>query len=449
MEQTAILNFLKNLRIDSSVKTGSLAEYVYLLNACSFPATVNGGKFNRQVSDCYRWKLSLIKEELKRRIARGTEDVAAAIAGISMLSSDNPDTRVVMLRDNISTSWAGEDDRYVLICVISSLADARFGRTEALRRKVAKWLNGKEESGDTSSLLYFEVACRYFRLYPNKTRYQAVVDAFADFLNKYRLSDFSSEELIQLHGLSAMWYDYRRAKGLEVYTRYFQRDIAAELEKRENSSVRSRLLTLTESLEAANYAALLGLNYGPGEIAQTFNRFLYQDDESLIRYIGECSRSRRFLARENLIKVADYLQTHIIDRGDIENHLELVSSILMTDKPYFSYPNIVSSLSKAVGKLSKAKTIPQLLLAIPYRALGKATGIGAYITRFEKILRHCYYTLADNKQYPDLGLSTDDPATLALSLNLLNDNRTTLAVLSERYNVDSIVEKYSYINDRC
>lgn len=442
MEQTASLKFLENLRIDSSVKTESLAEYVYLLTACSFPATVNGGQFNRRVSDCCRWKLSLIKAELERRIDNGTGDAAVAISGMILLSSGEPNTRVIALRDSISTSWAGEDDVYILMCVLGSLADHRYGRTEMLRRKVAKWLNEKEASGDTYSLLYFEVAYRYFRIYPNKTRYRSVLDTFADFLDKYRLSDFSSGELIRLHALSAMWYDYRRAKGLEVCTRYYQRDIAAELEKRDNSSVRSRLLSLTESLEAMNYTSLLGLQYESGETAQTFNPFLYQDDESLIRYIGECSRSVRFLARENLIKIADYLQAHVVDRGDVEQHLELVSSILMTDKQYFSYPNIVSSLSKSVGKLSKAKTIPQLLLAIPYRALGKATGIGAYITRFEKILRHCYHTLADNRQYPDLGLRTDDPATLALSLNLLNDNRTTLSILNERYNVDRIMAKY-------
>lgn len=262
---------------------------------------------------------------------------------------------------------------------------------------------------------------------------------------KSELSGLSASELVRLHSLGSHWYDLREKKGVESYTRVYQWQIVQELMSRNGETTLSNILLLIEYLEADGYALGLCLPYGIGERPEFFNASAYPDDEALINHIKNLACSRTYLSREALIEIADYIQTEIVDSGKTAEHLQLVNAILSTNMPDFNYPKMVIEFEKATKSLNKSNALSQIDLAPAYFTLWLLTQKSAYLSRFEKTVRHCYFTLANDKAYPGLGIDPNDSRSLTSALEFLDTNRQTLWVLSERYNVDKVIAKYTAV----
>ena len=175
----------------------------------------------------------------------------------------------------------------------------------------------------------------------------AIIDGTAElyggnkeWTNPTSLAQLSDTELIELHSMSKYWYNMRRAKGMEVFTRSYQWRIVNELIRRKAHGVLARILQLAEFLETDNYAHNIGMTYTIGQGVKSFVPSHYASDEELRSYISSLSGKEEYGLREELIQIADYIQTEIVEKGLTFRHLKPVNAILCTGMPYFDYPKI-------------------------------------------------------------------------------------------------------------
>lgn len=252
----------------------------------------------------------------------------------------------------------------------------------------------------------------------------------------------TTPELVQLYSTPGQWYELRRRQGLEPYTRIHQWQIVAELLRRKEAAEVAHKLLTAEYIETERYAANLMLPYRTGEKLNTFDPADYSDDASLIGHIKELSEQQTYLSRERLIAIADHVHATITATGITEEHLELVSAILSTSMPAFSYPAMAKELEKVTISLDKAKAKSQMELAPAYKTLWSLTLKSAYLSKFEQTVRHCYLALTRSKIYPNLGIDFQNARSLSRAIRFLDDNRPTLWVLNESYSVDTLKTKY-------
>lgn len=257
-----------------------------------------------------------------------------------------------------------------------------------------------------------------------------------------RISGLTIPQLVELHSMSSQWYDLRRRKKMETCTRVLQWRIVNELLKRDKESPLAQQLLLAECLEADNYAHCLNLPYRIGDRLEPFTPSDYSDDESLVKHIRALAQKRTYLSREALIDIADYIQTQIVETGTTAQHLPVVSAILSTGMPSFSYPEITRALEKTTSQLAKSNSRTRMELAPAYHSLWIMTLKPSYLRKFENTVRHCYRTLADDKTYPGLGVDPQDPRSLSAAISFLDDNRQTLWILNDRYDLDKVIRKY-------
>lgn len=277
----------------------------------------------------------------------------------------------------------------------------------------------------------------------------AVIDEEADLVENGRkwtnlqdLTQLSETELVELHSTSRFWYDMRRAKGMEVFTRSYQWRIVNELIGRKDNNALARILQLTEFIEADGYAHNLNMSYNVGEGVKSFTPCDYASERELSSHIYALSRKDDYVIREELVQIADYIQTEIVAKGETANHLELVNAILCTGMPSFDYPEIVKEFEKATKSLAKTKEKSDIDLAPYFYSLWGITQKDSYLSRFEKTVRRCYLTLASDKHYPDLGIDKEDSESLASALQFLDDYRLNVWIINDKYNVDKVIEKY-------
>lgn len=147
------------------------------------------------------------------------------------------------------------------------------------------------------------------------------------------LSGLSESDLIALHSDSQSWYRIRRDNEMEPFARTFQWRIVNELLKRDESSLLAQILYLAECLEADNYAHNINLVYIIGQKPQPFTPEVYSTDEELVSRIKLLSNKADYIAREELIEIADYIQLTIVETDTIPEHLPLLNAILSSGMP--------------------------------------------------------------------------------------------------------------------
>lgn len=279
------------------------------------------------------------------------------------------------------------------------------------------------------------------------THAMAVLDGSADlFKNEVyctrQLSQMSISELIAVHSMSRQWYDMRRKAGMEVFTRAYQWRIVNELLNRDNSNPLCQTLLLTECVEADNYALNLSLPYNIEERVKSFIPSDYANDEDLRRHINALSRKADYASREELIQIADYIQTEIVAKGETAEHMALVNAILCTGMPSFDYPVIVKEFETATKSLAKANKKKDIELAPYFYSLWGLTQKPTYLNRFEKTVRQCYLSLANDKLYPGLGINKEDSTSVESALRFLDEYRLNVWILNDKYDVDKVIGKY-------
>lgn len=253
----------------------------------------------------------------------------------------------------------------------------------------------------------------------------------------------SVAELIGMHSLSKHWYDIRRSSKMEVFTRVFQWHIVNELLRRGKSNSLAQIMLLVEYLEADNYAHNLSLPYNIGERVRIFTPSDYASDEDLRNHINSLARKADYVSREELIQIADYIQTEIVEKGDTANHMALINAILCTGMPSsFDYPVIVKAFEKATKSLAKTKGRKDIVLAPYFYSLWGLTLKPTYLSRFEKTVRQCYLSLANDRHYPDLGINKEDSDSLESALRFLNEYRMNVWIINDKYDVDKVIAKY-------
>ena len=256
------------------------------------------------------------------------------------------------------------------------------------------------------------------------------------------LSQMSVCGLIGLHSKSKCWYDMRQCKNLEIFTRAYQWQILNELLNRKDGKMLAAILLLAECIEADNYAHNLSLPYNIGERVKSFVASDYACDEDLRRHINALSRKADYLSREELIQIADYIQTEIVAKGETANHMALVNAILCTGMPSFDYTEIVKAFEKATRILAKDDDKKDIELAPYFYSLWGLTQKSTYLNRFEKTVRLCYLTLANEKHYPGLGINKKDSESIESALRFLDEYRQNLWILNDKYDVDKVIGKY-------
>lgn len=176
--------------------------------------------------------------------------------------------------------------------------------------------------------------------------------------------------------------------------------------------------------------------------AYQFDPASFYSEEALIAHIKSIGKGDPECTREELTTIADYIQTEIVETGKTAEHLSLVSAILDTDMPSFSYPEMANALERATRQLAKTNARTQMEMAPAYNALFSLTLNYSYLRKFEKTVRHCYFTLANGKSYPGLGVDTRDPRSVAKAIRFLDENRATLRILSDRYDLAPLLRRY-------
>lgn len=256
------------------------------------------------------------------------------------------------------------------------------------------------------------------------------------------LLQMSVSELVGMHSMSRRWYKKRRGRGMEMFTRSFQWRIVNEMLSRKDSAVLARILQLAEFIETDNYAHNLSLPYNPGDSVKSFMPSDYASDEDLRNHINELSQKADYVSREELIQIADYIQTDIVEKGETANHMAVVNAILTARIPSFDYPRIVRDFEKATKSLAKSEEKKDIELAPYFYSLWGLTLKTTYLNRFEKTVRQCYLTLAKDKFYPALGIDKEDSVSLSSALQFLDRHRRNVWIINDKYDVDKVIAKY-------
>jgi len=278
----------------------------------------------------------------------------------------------------------------------------------------------------------------------------AVLDGCADLIKNKKdftqpLSQMSVSELIGMHSASGQWYDMRRKAGMEVFSRVYQWRVINEMLNRDDSNLLCQILLLAECIETDNYAHNLSLPYNIGERVKSFKPSDYAGDEDLRLHINALSRKANYASREELIQIADYIQTEIVAKGETAKHMALVNAILCTGMPSFDYPEIVKEFEKAAKSLAKADEKKEIELAPYFYSLWGLTQKSTYLNRFEKTVRQCYLSLANDKHYPGLGINKEDSASVESALRFLDEYRLNVWILNDKYDVDKVIGKYQLV----
>lgn len=281
------------------------------------------------------------------------------------------------------------------------------------------------------------------------THAMAVLDGSAALIENHSawwctkpLSQMSIAELTGMHSMNRQWYEMRSKANMEVFTRTYQWRVVNEMLNREESNSLCQTLLLAECIEADNYAHNLSLPYNIGERIKPFILADYASDEDMRDRINALSRKADYASREELIQIADYIQTEIVTKGETAEHMALVNAILCTGMPSFSYPEIVKAFEKATRALAKTDKKKEIELAPYFYSLWGLTQKSAYLNRFEKTVRQCYLTLANNKHYPGLGIDKEDSASVESALRFLDEYRLNVWILNDKYDVDKVIGKY-------
>lgn len=182
--------------------------------------------------------------------------------------------------------------------------------------------------------------------------------------------------------------------------------------------------------------------YNIGESVETFTLSDYASKGQLCSHIYSLSGKKDYISREELIQIADHIQTEIVEKGETAKHLELVNAILRTGMPSFDYPEIVKEFEKATKSLAKTRDKTDIDLAPYFYSLWGLTQKPAYLNKFEKTVRRCYLMLANGKHYPDLGIDKEASASISSALQLLDDYRLNVWIINDKYDVDKIIAKY-------
>ncbi|MDE6079017.1 MAG: hypothetical protein K2G35_03030, partial [Duncaniella sp.] len=311
--------YLSTLDISETTPVETLEAYAYLLSECRFPAQVSPEASLRPVVRDVSRALSLLRAELLRRLSASVHsDRPAALSALFALSPQLP-SRAAALCHSIASSWDGlSSSRPIIICVLASLSSSSCPDPLTLKRRFSRWISTRLASPD---LLLFEIASRFLRICGHHPRRRAILESFASFLTSTPLSTLPSLHLIRLHALAPLWYEMRRHLNLPTFTRLFQRDIAQALRDAALGSALEAILTFTERSEALNHARLIGLcepsNTPLGLIEIPADATpLY-----LTQAIERCSRQLTWTSRENLTKIADFVQTVILPRDPSSSHL--------------------------------------------------------------------------------------------------------------------------------
>lgn len=149
---------------------------------------------------------------------------------------------------------------------------------------------------------------------------------------------------------------------------------------------------MTEFIEADNYANISGQPYKIGDGITSFTPVDFASDEDLRCHISELSRKADYVSREELIQIADYIQTGIVEKGKTAERMDLVNVILCTGMPNFDYPMIVKDFENGTKSLAKTKKKTDIELAPYFYNLWGLTQKSTYLCRFEKAVRLCQYT---------------------------------------------------------
>lgn len=177
-------------------------------------------------------------------------------------------------------------------------------------------------------------------------------------------------------------------------------------------------------------------------MVKSFTPTDYANDEDLRNHINTLSRNADYVSREELIQIADYIQTEIVEKGETVNHMDLVNAILCTGMPSFNYPEIVKAFEMTTKSLAKTKEKKDIVLAPYLYSLWGLTLKPTYLSRFEKTVRQCYLSLANDRHYPDLGINKEDSASLDYALRFLDEYRMNVWILNDKYDVDKVIAKY-------
>ncbi|MCM1141513.1 MAG: hypothetical protein NC453_23325 [Muribaculum sp.] len=274
--------------------------------------------------------------------------------------------------------------------------------------------------------------------YVNSRSKKQIVESFDKIINGIDYSKLSDIELVTLYALSPVWYEWRRSHKMEMFTRIYFWNITNAIK----DSQLANILILTECLESNNYSQSINLIYNIGEQLKPFDKSKFSDEAYIIKRIKALSAKTTYLKREELICIADYIQNEIVERDLTIDHLPLVDAILKVELPYFNYPEIVKGLEKAASQLLKSNLKPHIEMAPIYKTLWLITLKSTYLTQYGKIVRQCYQTLANDRFYPTLGVDKNNPSSLAGAVKFLDNNRKALWLLSDKYDVDKVIEKY-------
>lgn len=264
---------------------------------------------------------------------------------------------------------------------------------------------------------------------------KSIVEPFGKMISNIDYARLSDTELVMLHSLSPVWCDYRRLKDMEIFTRTYFWSIVRYIKDRYLADV----LLLTEYLEAENYSQLINLRYRFGERVDSIHLSEYTDCEIANR-IATLAGNLTFTAREELIAIADYIQTDIIEKDDSAEHLHLLNAILSVNLHPFSYPKIVKALEQIVNEQEESNFMSLIELAPIFKTLWKHTAKYKYFSRLKKVVRGCYLTLAGRHTFPDF--SIEEPNSSDIAIRILNDNPDIMWAINGSCDIDKLIREY-------
>ncbi len=169
-------------------------------------------------------------------------------------------------------------------------------------------------------------------------------EAASIFEENQNMESLTVSDLIGLHSLSRSNYNALCISEMEPFTRAFQWRIVDELDRHKGCKSLSAILRLIEYIEADGYAFSLSLPYRVGDKPSAFNPMLYSSDEALACHIRDLSEKKDYIAREELIMIAEHIQADFVERDMIADRIASARAILCTGMPSFRYPKIAKAL---------------------------------------------------------------------------------------------------------
>ena len=349
----------------------SLADYAYAISRCKFPASVNMDSLYQRMVRQCDEKINELVREIERRVEVCGKNAALDNA---LTVCNNPDT----------------------------YCDSSF-------RKLSAYLKSRSK--------------------------KRIVESFGNIISNLDYSKLSDSELVMLHSLSPVWYDYRRLKDMEMFTRIYFWHIARAVKDNQLADI----LLLTEYMEAENYSQLTNLRYRFAENVDPICLSGYADSE-IIKRIETLGANLTFAAREELIAIADYIQIEIVDKVESAEHLRLLNSILCVKTHPFDYPKIIKSLGQAVNDFQETTPMSLIELAPVYKTLWERTTNYKYLHTLKKVVRGCYLTLIGKQSFHghNIGMLNSRDA----AITVLKNNRDIMWALDSRYDVEKVIREY-------